>query len=150
MVIYHRSGASSVYQATGHVMRPRGRRLIFWVSFAIAFQAIGTLVALYWWSGVPIAKDWAEEEHHVGGHEAGHVVSTPPPFSDFGLHVAEANISHIPSKYRTLWTAGWNARFPMYFRDSPPVVSWDSRTEAVFESEWRRLQFPDTCNSVNG
>ena len=53
-------------------------------------------------------------------------------------------------EYRTLWTAGWNARYTKYYRPVPPKVTWALEAEDIVEREYRRLHFPAHCGDVNG
>ena len=53
-------------------------------------------------------------------------------------------------EYRTLWTAGWNARYTKYYIPVPPKVTWRLEAEDIVEREYRRLHFPARCSDVNG
>jgi len=53
-------------------------------------------------------------------------------------------------EYRTLWTAGWNARYAKYYLPVPPKVTWALEAEDIVEREYRRLHFPAHCSDVNG
>ena len=53
-------------------------------------------------------------------------------------------------KYRTLWTAGWNARHTEYYAQAPPAISWSQEAESLLETHYRRLHFPPNCSAVNG
>jgi len=56
----------------------------------------------------------------------------------------------LMDEYRTLWTAGWNARYTQYYRGAPPKVTWAPEAEDIVEREYRRLHFPADCSNVRG
>jgi len=51
---------------------------------------------------------------------------------------------------RTLWTAGWNARYTRYYEELIPAISWTVDAEDIFKREYRRLNFPPNCAEVKG
>lgn len=51
---------------------------------------------------------------------------------------------------RTLWMAGWHARFSRYYPASPPVITWTIEAEEYVDQEYRRLHFPPLCSQVKG
>lgn len=63
---------------------------------------------------------------------------------------AEDGTPLLVDKDRTLWMAGWNARFFQYYADVPPIISWTTEAEDFVEKEYRRLHFPEDCGSVKG
>lgn len=63
---------------------------------------------------------------------------------------AEDGTSLLVDKDRTLWMAGWNARFFQYYSDMPPIISWSTEAEDFVEKEYRRLHFPKDCGAVAG
>lgn len=56
----------------------------------------------------------------------------------------------LMDEYRTLWTAGWNARYTQYYISVPPKITWAPEAEDIVEREYRRLHFPPDCADVNG
>ena len=56
----------------------------------------------------------------------------------------------LMDEYRTLWTAGWNARHTQYYLGVPPKVTWTPEAEDIVEREYRRLHFPADCSNVRG
>ena len=51
---------------------------------------------------------------------------------------------------RTLWMAGWHARFSQYYTTPPPIITWTPEAEEYVEQEYRRLHFPPSCSQVEG
>lgn len=51
---------------------------------------------------------------------------------------------------RTLWMAGWHARFSRYYATPPPIITWTPEAEEYVEQEYRRLHFPPSCSQVEG
>ena len=51
---------------------------------------------------------------------------------------------------RTLWVAGWHARFSRYYATPPPIITWTPEAEDYVEQEYRRLHFPTSCSQVKG
>jgi len=67
--------------------------------------------------------------------------------------VIEQNDTSSPTlvdEYRTLWTAGWNARYTQYYLGVPPKITWAPEAEDIVEREYRRLHFPSDCADVSG
>ncbi len=56
----------------------------------------------------------------------------------------------LVDEYRTLWTAGWNARYTQYYLGVPPKITWTPEAEDIVEREYRRLHFPPDCGDVSG
>lgn len=72
---------------------------------------------------------------------------------DDGLLMSVHSSSSTPmlfDRQRTLWAAGWNARYTQYFAGVPPLITWTQEAETIFEREYRQLHFPSDCASVNG
>jgi hypothetical protein len=44
----------------------------------------------------------------------------------------------LVDEYRTLWTAGWNARYTQYYLSVPPKITWVPEAEDIVEREYRR------------
>ena len=70
--------------------------------------------------------------------------------SSAGAQEDHAVFPTLVDAYRTLWTAGWNARYTQYFLGAPPKVTWSPEAEAIVEREYRRLHFPVDCSHVKG
>jgi len=56
----------------------------------------------------------------------------------------------LVDEYRTVWTAGWNARHTQYYLGVPPKITWAPEAEDIVEREYRRLHFPSYCTGVSG
>lgn len=56
----------------------------------------------------------------------------------------------LDDEYRTLWTAGWNARYTKYYLNPPPIIRWTIDAEKAVEREFRRIHFPEDCSTVKG
>ena len=85
----------------------------------------------------PLTLDYLEEEE-------------PTPKGWGGLALAEGGSYMLIDKFRTLWTAGWNARYPTYYAEVSPAITWNAKAEEVFEEHYRRLHFPKHCSEAKG
>lgn len=60
------------------------------------------------------------------------------------------NFPTLVDTYRTLWTAGWNARYTQYYLGVPPKVTWSPGAEDIIAREYHRLHFPSHCGDARG
>jgi len=66
------------------------------------------------------------------------------------VHVVEDGTRLVIDHDRTLWMAGWHARFSRYYVHPSPIITWTPEAEEYIEQEYRRLHFPSSCSHVKG
>lgn len=94
-----------------------------------------------------------EFERSRGGVSLLHTEIANGESGRYSLSPSPSLISHASMLYdedRTLWTAGWNARYTKYYLEAPPIIQWTNEAVEMVEREYRRLHFPKDCSTVKG